>query len=98
MNDAKAVEERLRTIMHSWLMPIEPGCEKHLAHLIHQAAQRVEAEGFAANPGKLWEAENNFRRLLTEMTWEAGVLGLHELHESTLLNSLRRLCPIFPFC
>lgn len=98
MNDVKAVEERLRAIMHSWLMPIEPGCEHHLSQLIRQAAQRVEAEGFTANPGKLWEAENNFRKLLTEMTRQAGALGLHELYEPTYVNSLSRLCPIWPFC
>lgn len=98
MNDAKAVEERLRAIMHSWLMPIEPGCEQHLTQLIRDAAQRVEVQGFAADPGKLWEAENNFRMLLTEMTRQAGALGLQELHEPTFFNSLSRLCPIWPFC
>lgn len=98
MSDAQTVEERLRAIMHAWLMPIEPGCEQHLTQLIRQAAQRVEAEGFAANPDKLWEAENSLRTLLTEMTWEAGALGLHELHEPTFFNSLSRLCPIWPFC
>jgi hypothetical protein len=98
MNDAKAVEERLRAIMHSWQMPIEPGCEQHLTQMISQAAQRVEAEGFAANPAKLWEAETNFRKFLTEMTREAGVLGFRELHEPTFFNAKTRLCPIWPFC
>lgn len=98
MWDAKAVEDRLRAIMHSWLLPIDPGCERHLSQLIIQAAHQVAAEGHAANPRKLWEAENNFRKLLTEMTREAGVLGLNELHEPTFFNALSRLCPIWPFC
>lgn len=98
MKDAKAIEERLRAIMHSWLMPIDPGCEQHLTQLIQQAAQRVEAEGFAADPDKLSVTENNFRMLLTTMTWEAGALGLSELHEPTFFKSLSRLCPIWPFC
>lgn len=63
-----SVEERLSVIMRSWQLPIDPGCEQHLAQLIHQAARRVQNEGFAADPGKLLEAETNFRRLLTEMT------------------------------
>ena len=98
MRDARAVEERLRAIMHSWLMPIDPGCEQHLTQLIQQAAHQVESEGFAADPCKLWLAENNFRKLLTRMTWEAGALGLSELHEPTFFNAKHQLCPIWPFC
>lgn len=98
MSDAKAVEARLRAIMQSWLLPIVPGCEQHLSQLIQQAAARVEAEGFASDPAKLWEVETNFRKLLTEMTRQAGVLGFDELHEPTFFNSMSRLCPIWPFC
>lgn len=92
------LEGRLRAVMKSWQLPIDPGCEQHLEQLIQQAAQRVQIEGVAFDPGKLWEAETNFRRLLTEMTRQAGILGFHELHEPTYFNALSGLCPIWPFC
>lgn len=98
MSDAILVEAHLRAIMQSWPLPIEPGCEQHLTELIRQAAQRVEVDGFASNPVKLREAQTNFQKLLSEMTWEAGAIGLHELHEDTFFNALSRLCPIWPFC
>jgi hypothetical protein len=102
MSDTAAVqaslEARLRAIMQSWQPPIAADCEQHLSQLIHEAALRVEAEGFASDPEKLWEAETNFRKLLTEMTRQAGVLGFNELHEPTFFNSLAGLCPIWPFC
>lgn len=98
MSDAKAVEARLRAIMQSWLLPIEPGCEQHLTELIRQGAQRFEADGFGSDPVKLWEAETNFRNFLSQMTWEAGALGYHELHEDTFFRAKSRLCPIWPFC
>ena len=94
----KSVEEHLRVIMQSWQLPIDPGCEQHLEQLIRQAARRVQNEGFASDPNKLLEAETNFRRLLTEMTRQAGALGFHELHEPTYFNALSSLCPIWPFC
>ena len=98
MSDAKAVEVRLRAIMQSWLLPIEPGCEQHLSQLIQQAAAQVEKEGFASDPIKLSEVETNFRIILTEMTRQAGALGFDQLHEPTFYNALSRLCPIWPFC
>ena len=82
----------------SWQLPIDPGCEQHLAQLIQQAAQRLQDEGFADDSSKLWEAETNFRRLLTEMTRQAGALGFRELHEPTFFEALSSLCPIWPFC
>jgi hypothetical protein len=84
--------------MHTWMLPIEPGCEQQLTQLIHRAALRVESEGFAGDAKKVWEAETNLRKLLTEMTRQAGALGLDELHEPTLLNARSRLCPLWPFC
>ena len=98
MNDAKSVEERLRGIMHAWQMPIDPGCEYHLSQQIVSAAQLVDAQGEAGNQGRIAEAESNFRKLLTEMTWEAGVMGLTELHEPTFFRAKSRLCPLWPFC
>jgi len=98
MNGAGAVEARLRAIMQAWMLPIEPGCEQHLTQLIRDAALRVEADGFASDPTKLWEIETNFRKLLTEMTRQAGILGFNELHEPTFFNAMSRLCPLWPFC
>ena len=95
---APPLELRLTAIMQSWQLPIDPGCRQHLEQLIQQAAQRVRGEGLASDPARLLEAETNFRRLLTEMTRQAGVLGLQELHEPTFFNALSRLCPIWPFC
>lgn len=95
---AKALEARLRAIMHSWQLPIDPAAEETLSELIQQAAQRVEAEGFAADLSKLWEVETNFRRLLTEMTRQAGALGLYQLDASAYVDAMARLCPIWPFC
>ena len=92
------LEESLMDIMQTWQLPIEPGCKQHLSQLIQQAAQRIQDEGYAEDPAKLWEAETNFRRLLTEMTRQAGALGFHELHEPTFFKALSSLCPIWPFC
>ncbi len=98
INSGTPLEGRLIAVMQSWQLPIAPGCEQNLTQLIHQAAQRMQAEGFADDPGKLWEAETNFRRLLTEMTRQAGALAFNELHEATLSNALSSLCPVWPFC
>jgi hypothetical protein len=98
MSDAEAVESRLRAVMESWHLPIEPDCERHLLQLIHKAALRVEADGFASDPPKLLEAETNFIKLLTEMTRQAGAQSLNALHESILSEALHLLCPIWPFC
>ena len=92
------LEDRLRAAMQSWQLTIDPGCKQHLEQLIQKAVQRVQLEGFSSDPTKLWEAETNFRRLLTEMTRQAGILGFHELHEPTFFNALSSLCPIWPFC
>lgn len=98
MSSGTPLEGRLMAVMRSWQLPIDPGCEQHLAQLIQQAAQRVQNDGFADDPGKLREAETNFRRLLTEMTRQAGALGFRELHEPTFFKALSSLCPIWPFC
>jgi len=98
MSDAKTIEARLRAIMQSWQLPIASDCEQHLSQLIHNAALRVEADGLASDPSKLWEVETNFRKLMTEMTRQAGALGFDELHEPTYFNALAELCPIWPFC
>ena len=98
MTGETPLKGRLMSVMQTWQLPIDPGCRQHLVQLIDQAAQRIEAEGFDSDPGKLWEAETNFRRLLTEMTRQAGALGLQELHEPTFFKALSSLCPIWPFC
>jgi len=98
MTGGTPLEARLTVVMQNWQLPINPGCEQHLVQLIQQAAQRVQADGFASDPGKLLEAETNFRRLLTEMTRQAGMLGFTELHEPTFFKALSSLCPIWPFC
>lgn len=98
MGHLEEVEGRLRSIMYSWLLPIDPGCEQYLVQLIQQAAQRINGEGFASDQVKLLEMETNFRRLLTEMTRQAGALGFNELHEPTFFAAMNRLCPLWPFC
>ena len=94
-NDLKA---RLTAMMKSWPVPIEPGCEYHLSQLIDQAAQNFQAGGFTSDPKKFAEAENNFQKLLAQMTLEAGKLGYNELHEPTFFKVMSRICPLFPFC
>jgi hypothetical protein len=98
MSNAATVEARLRSTLNAWSLPIEPNCQALLVAAIHEAALRVEREGFAADPQKLWEAENNLRKLLTQMTLEAGALHLHALHEPTFVNARQTLCPLWPFC
>jgi hypothetical protein len=98
MNDKQAVKARLAAIMYAWLLPIAPDCEQDLNRLIEDAARRIEREGLLSDPAKLAEAETNFRKVLTEMTRQAGALGLKELRERTLRNTLSELCPIWPFC
>jgi len=92
------LKSRLIEIMKSWPMPINPGCEYNLEKLIDESMARVEAGGFSSDPQKLNEAESNFKKLLAEMTWEAGRQGYTELHEPTLFAALARICPLFPFC
>jgi hypothetical protein len=92
------IEKRLKTIMRSWQMPITPDCERHLIQLIDQAGSNLKNRGLYSDQHRLREVEINFEKLLVEMTRQAGAMGLQELHESTFLNALSRLCPIFPFC
>ena len=92
------LDQRLRGVMRSWTLPIDSGCQQHLDSAIQQAMQRVQAEGVASDPAKLLEAETNFRRLLTEMTRQAGQMGLQELHEPTYFQAMASLCPLWPFC
>ena len=98
MSTVEVIEERLRAIMHAWPLPIDAGCQQHVIQSIHGAAIRLTSEGFASDPVKVLEAEVNFRRLLAEMTRQAGILGFTELHEPTLFAALSKLCPIWPFC
>ena len=84
--------------MHAWPLPIESGCEQHLTQLIQQATVRLDSEGSASDPIKVLEAEANLRKLLAEMTRQAGVLGFNELHEPTFFAALSKLCPLWPFC
>ncbi|MDO9105284.1 MAG: hypothetical protein Q7U57_10015 [Methylovulum sp.] len=93
-----SIEARLKTIMQSWQMPIAPDCEHYLMQLIDQAGSNLRNRGLYSDQKKLLEVERNFEKLLVEMTWQAGVLGLHELREPTFHNALSSLCPIFPFC
>jgi hypothetical protein len=98
MRDAKALEETLLAIVHTWLFPIDANCEQQLTQLIQTAARDMERKALLSNSAKLLEAEHNLRALLTQMTWQAGAQGFDELHEPTLGAALRRLCPLFPFC
>lgn len=98
MNNANIVEERLRAVMHAWPLPIDSGCQQHLTQLIHQAAVRLDSEGSASDSIKVLEAEANLRKLLAEMTRQAGALGFNELHEPTFFAALSKLCPLWPFC
>jgi hypothetical protein len=45
---------------------------------------------------RLSEMETNLLRLLTEMTRQAGALGLSTLHEKTLSNARAHLGPLGP--
>ncbi len=90
------LEGRLRAIMDAWPMDIEAGCRDHLNQLIATASAEFASEG-ASSP-RLVEAEVNFRKILAEMTRQAGVLGFDELHEPTFFAAMSRLCPIWPFC
>ena len=92
------LKQLLTKIMNDWPMPIDLGCRTDLESMIDQAATTYGPRYFAANPGKLAEAETNFKKLLEEMTWHAKTFGLSELHETTLAAARRRLCPIWPFC
>lgn len=97
-SSGEPLKSRLEAVMQSCQLPIAPGCKQNLVQLIRNAEKRVWGESFAIDRAKLREAETNFRRLLTEMIRQAGVLGFNELHEQTLNNALSSLCPICPFC
>lgn len=98
MSSTAPLEARLTAVMRAWPQPINPGCEHHLVQLIDRASQRMVAEGQGLDAARLDEAEANFRKLLAEMTRQAGMLGFSELHEPTLFKALDGLCPIWPFC
>ena len=98
MNTAQVIEARLKSVMLTWQLPIEPSCADLLNQVIQRAAERVVAEGFASDHEKIWEAETNLQKLLTEMTKQAGALGFNELRGQTFNNAFRQLCPLWPFC
>ena len=98
VNNAHDLEARLRAIMESWALPIASDCRQLLADAIHHASIRAEAEDVDPWPDRVALAESSLRKLLTEMTWQAGVMGLNELHEPTLHAAFQRLCPLWPFC
>jgi hypothetical protein len=70
MSSIPTLKARLTAIMKSWLIPISPGCRQALQQLIDQATSKVQASGFSSNVQKLNEAEQNFEKLLIQMTWE----------------------------
>ena len=78
MSSIVPLKVRLKSMMKSWPIPINPGCEQALQQLIDQAVTKVQGAGFSSNTKKLSEAEWNFERLLIEMTWQAGQQGFKE--------------------
>ena len=98
MNGKAAAETRLKAVVHSWLAPVPPQTEAELARLIGNAVRRMDHDGTLSDPAKLLLAETNLRRLLTEMTREAGALGVQRLEGKTLEKALETLCPMWPFC
>ena len=92
------LQQRLTAIMSAWHVPIDPSCKAGLESLFDSVSTYYGPEYFVKQPVKLREAEVNFEKLLTEMTWQAGSLGFNELHEPTLQAALVKLCPLFPFC
>ncbi len=89
-------EGRLTNIVDHWHLAIDSGCRGHLIQMIQDAAQKHS--GIPLDEPKMREAETNLEKLLTEMTWQAGVMGFTELHEPTFFAALSKLCPLFPFC
>jgi hypothetical protein len=98
MDRVAQIEVRLLAVMGSWTLPIEPGCEQHLRQFIRGAAVRADREGVRPDSPRILEAEHNLKKLLTEMTRQAGALGFDELHEPTFFNAKNKLCPLWPFC
>lgn len=96
MTDPTAVETRLLAIVDTWSFPIGQDCRQKLVDLIHNAS--TTAPVWASDPVKIVEAETNLKKLLTEMTSQAGKMNLIELRETTFFGALKKLCPLFPFC
>ena len=96
MSSELSVDDRLQAVIDNWAFPIHPNCKQDLERLVRDSAARPP--GLDWDSQKMEEAETNLRALLTEMTWQAGTMGLTELHESTLAGALAKLCPLFPFC
>lgn len=92
------LEARLRDILESWALPIAPDCKQLLEDAVHRGAIRAAVEDREPWAARETRAEENFRKLLTEMTRQAGVMGFNELHEPTFHAALQKLCPLWPFC
>jgi hypothetical protein len=90
------IEGRFKSIMRESELPITPESEEKLIELIHHA--RVAHEKELSDPIKMSLAESNFRKLLTEMSHQANILGFTELQKETFFNARFKLCPLWPFC
>jgi hypothetical protein len=98
MANPAELEAKLREVLESWPLPIADDCKSLLEGAMRQGALRAAAEDQSPWPERVTRAEENFRKLMTEMTWQAGAMGFAELHEPTFYASLQKLCPLWPFC
>ena len=82
----------------AWPLRFSTDCERDLKRLIDAGVRRMEVEGFSEDYEKFREAEGNLEKLVAEMREQALQAGVDVVPESSLRETLRKLCPVFPFC
>ena len=74
------------------------GCEHDFQQKLGHAVQTIDWAGKSSDVDTIREAIRNTIELVDTMVSQAIAENLDELQENTLWDSLKKLCPIFPFC
>ena len=77
---------------------IAPSCEVHLRPFLTNGAVMLAKEQMLEQPEQIAIAEAGTRRFVGYMVVAARQMGFAELHEPTFFETLKRLCPLWPFC
>jgi len=70
----------------------DSNCEIQLRNIIYACVNKIGTDH------QIDEAINNLKTIIIYMVRETKERGYTSLHEDTLFNILKKLCPIFPFC
>jgi len=76
----------------------EKHCELDVQSMIEAGVDKLSGMGRLNDPQAIQEAEENLKSIVSEMINIALAKGVDSLHEWTLGDALKNLCPLFPFC